>query len=102
MLFALQTKFDYIAHKIADDCTSLCSARFTTTTHKTDSSLSLVLFMLVKLRSVKIRSHKRLSKDNLLSMQVVSIAMFIIIESLIDIGLLCDTRNSQLVQFRVQ
>ena len=45
MLFALQTKFDYIAHKIADDCTSLCSARFTTTTHKTDSSLSLVLFM---------------------------------------------------------
>ena len=46
MLLALQAKFDYIAHKIADDCTSLCSARFTTTTHKTDSSLSLVLFML--------------------------------------------------------
>ena len=45
MPFALQTKFDYIAHKIAEDCTLLCSARFTTTTHKTDSSLSLVLFM---------------------------------------------------------
>ena len=46
MPFALQTKFDYIAHKIAEDCTLLCSARFTTTTHKTDSSLFLVLFMI--------------------------------------------------------
>ena len=55
VLFALQAKFDYIAHKIAEDCTLLCSARFTTTTHKTDSSLFLVLFMTIHYLSLSLQ-----------------------------------------------
>ena len=39
------TKIDLKAYNISGDCTSLYSARFSTTTHKSHSSLSLVLFM---------------------------------------------------------
>ena len=40
------TKIDLKAYNISGDCTSLYSARFSTTVHKSHSSLSLVLFML--------------------------------------------------------